>query len=120
MQDRAREYDDIQIYLITIVNIEETTLQTNCEADLKAYAKWKGKEGARQSFSASPVGFDTSEGHEEGIYCMAMFPQGDKIITGSWNPAAIIWDCSTMAALHVLRGHRIWLGGGAGGVNTSV
>jgi WD40 repeat protein len=42
----------------------------------------------------------------EGVWSVALSPDGKKIVTGGGDETARIWDAETQKELHVLKGHR--------------
>ena len=52
----------------------------------------------------------TLEGHKNVVYAIAFNnPFGDKIVTGSFDKTARIWDAETGECIHVLRGYAALL-----------
>ena len=45
-------------------------------------------------------------GHTAIVTCLAFFPDGLHLVSGSWDKTAQIWDASTGAVIHVLGGHN--------------
>ena len=39
----------------------------------------------------------------------AFSPDGTRIVTGSWDNTARVWDAATAKQLAVLRGHEFWV-----------
>lgn len=48
----------------------------------------------------------TLGGHGEGIWSVALSPDGTRIVTGSRDYTARVWDAATGNSLLILRGHR--------------
>lgn len=46
------------------------------------------------------------EGHEAGVISLAVSSTGDRLLSGSWDGSARIWDLKTSQCLHVLPGHE--------------
>eukprot|EP01016_Furgasonia_blochmanni_P003363 TRINITY_DN11319_c0_g1_i1.p1 TRINITY_DN11319_c0_g1~~TRINITY_DN11319_c0_g1_i1.p1 ORF type:complete len:298 (+),score=31.69 TRINITY_DN11319_c0_g1_i1:64-957(+) len=44
-------------------------------------------------------------GHLSGVYCLALHPTLDLLISGGRDAVARVWDIRTKAAVHVLEGH---------------
>jgi WD40 repeat protein len=51
------------------------------------------------------------KGHAESITCAAFGPDGRRVLTGSGDGTARLWDASSGAALGVLGGHEDYLSG---------
>jgi WD40 repeat protein/predicted Ser/Thr protein kinase len=47
----------------------------------------------------------TLSGHSETVSSVAYSPDGSRIVTGSWDKTAIIWNASTGAKISTLNGH---------------
>ena len=45
-------------------------------------------------------------GHLSGVYCVALHPTIDVLITGGRDSVARVWDMRTRHAVHVLTGHK--------------
>ncbi|RYG47732.1 hypothetical protein EON67_08285 [archaeon] len=45
-------------------------------------------------------------GHLSGVYCMALHPTLDILMTGGRDSVCRVWDMRTKAAVHVLAGHE--------------
>ncbi|MCC6148760.1 MAG: protein kinase [Planctomycetes bacterium] len=48
-------------------------------------------------------GFD---GHNEGVYCVAISPDGRFVASGGWDNTVKLWDSRTGLLLRTMRGHR--------------
>lgn len=48
-------------------------------------------------------GFD---GHNEGVYCVAISPDGRLVASGGWDNTVKLWDSRTGLLLRTMRGHR--------------
>src|SRR5271166_5682591 len=46
------------------------------------------------------------KGHENVVYDVAFSPDGQRLISGSFDNSAIIWDVAARQVLHLLKGHR--------------
>merc|ERR1711860_300183 len=49
----------------------------------------------------------TLRGHSKDVYCVAVFPDGSKVITGSVDGTAKIWDANTGDTISTLRGYNL-------------
>ncbi len=43
-------------------------------------------------------------GHEEGVRSVAFSPDGDRIVSGSWDETVRVWDAANGQCLEVIRG----------------
>ena len=48
-------------------------------------------------------------GHDATVNSAAFSPDGTRIVTGSWDNTARVWDAATAKQLAVLRGHEFWV-----------
>src|SRR5260370_38210537 len=55
----------------------------------------RGQERARHVF----------EGHSRAVRCVAFSPDGKRIVTGSWDKTARLWDAETGKEILALEGH---------------
>src|SRR3990167_5188478 len=60
---------------------------------------------ASQKYRITPE--HTLNGHADAITSAAI--SGNKIVTGSWDNNAIIWDLNNGTRLHTLNGHTDWI-----------
>jgi WD40 repeat protein len=45
------------------------------------------------------------EGHRNGVRCVAVSPDGERIVAGGWDATLRVWDRETGSLALVLRGH---------------
>jgi eukaryotic-like serine/threonine-protein kinase len=51
-------------------------------------------------------GFLTLKGHKRPVLCLAFSPDGDSIVTGSWDNTLKLWDAIRGQEILTLKGHR--------------
>ncbi|KAK3805370.1 MAG: hypothetical protein J3Q66DRAFT_423168 [Benniella sp.] len=44
-------------------------------------------------------------GHSQGVTCIAYSPDGDRIVSGSWDSTVRVWDVATGDCLYIFIGH---------------
>ena len=47
----------------------------------------------------------TLEGHSEGVFCVAVFPNGRRVVSGSRDNTLKVWDVATGECVAMLEGH---------------
>ena len=66
---------------------------------------WPGAEVSLDSARRSMREITVLEGHADGVSSVAVTPDGARIVTGSWDKTARIWDARSGAEIAVLTGH---------------
>ena len=61
---------------------------------------------AIRSYYESGRELHTLAGHEDAVYSAAFSPDGQRIVTASWDQTARIWEAETGRQLHTLAGHE--------------
>ena len=55
----------------------------------------------------------TLKGHTDSVYSVAFSPDGSRIVTGSWDKTAKVWDARSGAEVLTLKGHTDRVGSAA-------
>jgi WD40 repeat protein/serine/threonine protein kinase len=55
--------------------------------------------------------------HKAAVQTVQYSPDGNRVVTASWDGTAIIWDSKSGAPLHFLRGHQGWVNSACFGCN---